>query len=127
MLPASQLPPPRFAVQSPKGKRWETLFLDEDEAKAQQAFRTLVAAHRKKVIRLIRVEFDSPDESTDFRWRLVRLYDPRKMPGAQNDAAGKAEGPREHVGIPLKVYLLALLFGLVAGAIVFYLYSPARL
>lgn len=120
---------PRFAVQRPKGKRWETLHVDRDPVAAVQAFRQIVQQFPKSYVRIIQIEFDSADDTAEYRWRLLQLYDPKTAPktaGTPGDpprggSAAATPAPAERVRIPVVRYLLALVAGLIGGAIL-YLY-----
>lgn len=69
--------PRKYAIQRPKGAKWETLALVDDLATGQREFRHAVTEHAANPVRLIQVDFISADALSDFDWRLVELHDPR--------------------------------------------------
>lgn len=128
-------PPPRYAVQRPKGRLWQTLHVDEDQDAATRVFQQLSAPKPRHYLRLIVLECEAGgDPERDFRWRLLQIYDPFKS-GARTrpeDAGGghpsgkAAQSARhrrvhERVRPPWHMYIVALILGLLAGAMVFLL------
>lgn len=75
--------PRKYAVQKPKGSKWETLALVDDLADGQQQFQVAVSEHGAKPIRLIQVDFRSDEALADFDWRLIELHDPNKGKGGR--------------------------------------------
>lgn len=119
---------PRFAVQRPKGKRWETLHVDRNPVAAVQAFRQVVQQFPKSYVRIIQIEFESADDTAEYRWRLLQLYDPKTAPKTadappsdppRRGAAAPTRAPAEKLRIPVVRYLLALAVGLIGGAILY--------
>lgn len=120
----------KYAVQRPKGAKWETLSLVESLNEGKQEFRNAVGLHGAGPVRLIQVDFVSDEALADFDWRLIELHDPRKgdrpkptavagserakpKPSAKSKPTqGKAHaGQDEKVPIPVKTYVIAFLFG----------------
>ncbi|HYD30348.1 MAG TPA: hypothetical protein VEB64_05750 [Azospirillaceae bacterium] len=128
--------PPRYAVQRPKGKKWDTLHIDDDRDNVMTVFRQVVTVLPKSYVRVIIVEYDSGGTASDFRWRLVELYDPyaagarshqddekrrkAKIKKAAKSGAARARAPGETVPPPVRMYAWAILLGLLGGAAVFY-------
>lgn len=118
--------PRKYAVQKPKGAKWETLSLVDDLGTAKQEFRHAVESHGRQPVRLIQVDFTRDEALADFDWRLIELHDPTKgarprptvIAGRERVAkkAGKpaAVSPEEKVPIPIRTYIAAFLFGVLA-------------
>lgn len=127
----------KYAVQRPKGAKWETLSLVDDLGHGKQEFKNAVALHGAGPVRLIQVDFVSDEALADFDWRLIELHDPRKgdrpkptvVAGSErsrakgssnrNNAArgggrNRGQAVDEKVPVPLKTYVLAFLFGAVS-------------
>ncbi|OYQ34110.1 hypothetical protein CHU95_11635 [Niveispirillum lacus] len=123
----------KYAVQRPKGAKWETLSLVDDLGQGKQEFRNAVGLHGAGPVRLIQVDFVSDEALADFDWRLIELHDPRKgdrpkptvVAGSERAkpkasakakaATGKAgPAPDEKVPVPVKTYVIAFLFGAVS-------------
>lgn len=124
----------KYAVQRPKGAKWETLSLVDDLKAGKLEFRNAVGLHGAGPVRLIQVDFVSDEALADFDWRLIELHDPRKdgrpkptlvagserakpKPRPAARGGGARPGPDEKVPVPIKTYMLAFLFGVVALAI----------
>lgn len=130
----------KYAVQRPKGAKWETLSLVDDLGQGKAEFRNAVNLHGAGPVRLIQVDFVSDEALADFDWRLIELHDPRKgdrpkptvVAGSERarpkpqpakgkgKGAGKGRGPSgpdEKVPVPVKTYMLAFLFGAVSLAV----------
>lgn len=131
----------KYAVQRPKGAKWETLSLVEGLGQGKQEFRNAIALHGAGPVRLIQVDFVNDDALADFDWRLIELHDPRKDGGrpkptvvagserakpkpqpskGKSGGIGKGRGqmgPDEKVPVPVKTYMLAFLFGVVSLAV----------
>jgi hypothetical protein len=130
----------KYAVQKPKGAKWETLSLVDDIRQGQAEFRTAVEQHGKAPVRLIQVDFTEDEALADFDWHLIELHDPNKgarprptvvagreraqksqkagrkpatNPPQPGHPKGKAK-PGEKVPVPYKSYIAAFLFGVVA-------------
>ncbi|KPF83912.1 hypothetical protein IP70_17025 [alpha proteobacterium AAP38] len=129
----------KYAIQRPKGAKWETLSLVDDLGQGKMEFRNAVNLHGAGPVRLIQVDFVSDEALADFDWRLIELHDPRKgdrpkptvvagserakpkQQPAKGKGAGTAKGrgpagPDEKVPVPVKTYMLAFLFGAVSLA-----------
>ncbi len=129
----------KYAIQRPKGAKWETLSLVDDLGQGKIEFRNAVNLHGAGPVRLIQVDFVSDEALADFDWRLIELHDPRKgdrpkptvVAGSERakpkpqPAKGKPGGPSkgrgpagqdEKVPVPVKTYMLAFLFGVVSLA-----------
>ncbi|MFV3073666.1 hypothetical protein [Niveispirillum fermenti] len=125
----------KYAVQRPKGSKWETLSLVDSLGQGQQEFRSAVSLHGTGPVRLIQVDFVSDEALADFDWRLIELHDPRKgdrpkptvvagsertaKPPARNKAGSAVKGskgnaPDEKVPVPVKTYVIAFMFGAAA-------------
>lgn len=126
----------KYAVQRPKGAKWETLSLVDDLGRGKQEFKNAVGLHGSGPVRLIQVDFVSDEALADFDWRLIELHDPRKGdrpkptvvagsersrpkggPGRSSTARhgrGRGTSVDEKVPVPLKTYVLAFLFGAVS-------------
>lgn len=128
----------KYAVQKPKGAKWETLSLVDDLRQGQAEFRTAVELHGKAPVRLIQVDFTSDEALADFDWHLIELHDPnkgsrpkptvvagreraekparqgRQPPPKEKQARKGAGGAPEKVPVPYKTYVAAFLFGVVA-------------
>jgi hypothetical protein len=130
----------KYAIQRPKGAKWETLSLVDDLGQGKMEFRNAVSLHGAGPVRLIQVDFVSDEALADFDWRLIELHDPRKgdrpkptvVAGSERakpkpqPAKGKPGGPSkgrgpagadEKVPVPVKTYMLAFLFGAVSLAV----------
>jgi hypothetical protein len=129
----------KYAVQRPKGKKWETLSLVDSLAQGKQEFKTAVSLHGIAPIRLIQLDFVSDEALSDFDWRLIELHTPDKAargrPSLQlvagtvrKDGEGKAtkdkgtetskrKGDRlaagDTTGWPVKWYLIAFMVGAI--------------
>ncbi|MFV3131649.1 hypothetical protein [Niveispirillum sp. KHB5.9] len=117
-------------MQRPKGAKWETLSLVDDLKAGKQEFRNAINLHGAGPVRLIQVDFVSDEALADFDWRLIELHDPRKdgrpkptlvagseraKPKSKPAAQGTGKpGPDEKVPVPVKTYMLAFMFGVVA-------------
>lgn len=122
--------PPRFVVQCAKGKGWKTLVVDESQPAAERAFREVVKVKPRGFFRLIRLD-DNPEaeiNGQDFSWKLLQLHDPRgpnhrptQGRSPNPTAAGK---PGERVGVPVKLYLIALVLGAFGAVVLYLLYGP---
>lgn len=75
--------PRKYAVQKPKGSKWETLALVDDLSSGKQAFHSAVSQHAAVPVRLIQVDFINDDALSDFDWRLIELHDPRSDTGGR--------------------------------------------
>jgi hypothetical protein len=124
----------KYAVQKPKGAKWETLSLVDNLRQGQAEFRTAVELHGKAPVRLIQVDFTSDEALADFDWHLIELHDPNKGTRPRPTVVAgreRAEKPRnptqagprqprkggaapEKVPVPYKTYIAAFLFGAVA-------------
>lgn len=125
----------KYAVQRPKGAKWETLSLVDSLNEGKQEFRNAVGLHGAGPVRLIQVDFVSNEALADFDWRLIELHDPRKgdrpkptvVAGSERarpknppkdrqpaPAGRNGRGPDEKVPVPVKTYMLAFLFGVVS-------------
>ncbi|MFC7334007.1 hypothetical protein [Rhodocista pekingensis] len=78
-MPSS--PHRKFAVQKPKGKKWETLALVDGLEQGRAEFRQAVAQHGGGYVRLIQVDFKTEDVLSDYDWHLIELHDPFKGKG----------------------------------------------
>lgn len=135
----------KYAVQRPKGAKWETLSLVEDLAQGKREFQNAIALHGANPVRLIQVDFVSDEALADFDWRLIELHDPRKgdrpkptliagseratpKPAKKVKANGQTGGGSktgrrsgvdgdEKVPVPVKTYVIAFVFGALALAI----------
>lgn len=138
-------PPSRYAVQRPRGKKWDTLHVDEDRDAAMAVFRQVAAALPRSFVRLIIVEYESSSPASDFRWRLLELYDPfqsgtrsreddekrKKARDAkeakQSPASARGNGRKrsgDKVRPPVRMYVWAIVAGLLAGAVAFHMLAP---
>lgn len=130
----------KYAVQRPKGAKWETLSLVDDLGLGKQEFKNAITLHGTGPVRLIQVDFVNDEALADFDWRLIELHDPRKgdrpkptvVAGSERSTKPKAQAGRnkqpptgrrargtaadEKVPVPLKTYVLAFLFGVVSLA-----------
>ncbi len=126
----------KYAVQRPKGAKWETLSLVDDLGQGKQEFKNAVTLHGAGPVRLIQVDFVNDEALADFDWRLIELHDPRKgdrpkptvvagsersrpkshptRAGAHKRGGGRGPGVNDKVPVPLKTYVLAFLFGAVS-------------
>lgn len=128
----------KFAVQKPKGSKWETLALVDDPKTGRREFHDAVGRFGSGYVRLIQVEFRSPDALSDYDWRLIDLHDPfqgkgprpnlRVISSSTSKAARKTlrAPPRpvgrpvrpvqadEKVPVPVTTYIAAFLFGALA-------------
>lgn len=122
----------KYAVQRPKGAKWETLSLVDSLSEGKQEFRNAIGLHGAGPVRLIQVDFVSDEALADFDWRLIELHDPRKgdrpkptvvagserarpKPKPKAKPSGRpGPGPEEKVPVPVKTYVIAFLFGAVA-------------
>ncbi|SNS16045.1 MULTISPECIES: hypothetical protein [unclassified Azospirillum] len=132
----------KYAVQKPKGAKWETLSLVDDLRQGQAEFRTAVELHGKTPVRLIQVDFTGDEALADFDWHLIELHDPNKgarprptvvagrergqkppkpgrkpPPASPQPATSRTKGPPgpgEKVPVPYKTYVAAFLFGVLA-------------
>jgi len=127
----------KYAVQKPKGTKWETLSLVDDLRQGRAEFRTAVELHGKAPVRLIQVDFTSDEALADFDWHLIELHDPNKgtrprptvvagrertekparqgrQPQQEAKQTRRGEGAKEKVPVPYKTYIAAFLFGVVA-------------
>lgn len=93
----------KYAVQKPKGRKWETLALLDDLNDGRVEFRTAVQQHGTGYVRLIQIDFQSPDALSDYDWHLIELHDPhggkgRPKPtviaGTERAAAGRRNEPQ---------------------------------
>lgn len=124
----------KYAVQRPKGAKWETLSLVDDLGHGKQEFRNAISLHGTGPVRLIQVDFVNDEALADFDWRLIELHDPRKgerpkptlvagseraQPKAppKGKARPRAGGGPEKVPVPVKSYVIAFVFGAVSLAI----------
>lgn len=123
--------PVQYAVQRPKGTKWETLALVDDAALAQREYRAAVSRMgHLTFVRLIQVQFKTSDVLADYDWRLIELHDPlnrKDRPNLKPVAASRRGGtkwqpgakdnpirrrrPGERVPIPLRMYVLAFILG----------------
>ncbi|ACI99919.1 hypothetical protein [Rhodospirillum centenum] len=78
-MPSS--PHRKFAVQKPKGRKWETLALVDGLEQGRAEFRQAVAQHGGGYVRLIQVDFKTEDVLSDYDWHLIDLHDPFKGKG----------------------------------------------
>lgn len=120
----------KYAVQRPKGAKWETLSLVDSLNEGKQEFRNAIGLHGAGPVRLIQVDFVNDEALADFDWRLIELHDPRKgdrpkptvvagserakpkAPPKGKATTGKPRtGPDEKVPVPVKTYVIAFLFG----------------
>lgn len=134
--------PRKYAVQKPKGSKWETLALVDDPGTAREEFRDAIGRHGTGYVRLIQVDFKSEDALSDYDWRLIELHDPfggkgprpnlkvvagnelmEKPKAAARPAAAPSTGPArpgtpprpgEKVPVPIPTYVVAFLFGAVS-------------
>ncbi len=114
--------PPRFVVQCAKGKSWKTLVVDESSTAAERAFKEIVKVKPRGYFRLIRLDYNgkADAEGLEFDWKLLALHDPRK------GAAKAGERPsKERVPIPLRLYGLALIGGLLLALLALLWFHPA--
>ncbi|MBP7338561.1 hypothetical protein [Niveispirillum sp.] len=120
----------KYAVQRPKGAKWETLSLVDNLNEGKQEFRNAIGLHGAGPVRLIQVDFVSNEALADFDWRLIELHDPRKgdrpkptlvagserakpkTPPKAKTAPGRAQD--EKVPVPVKTYVIAFLFGAIS-------------
>ncbi|CAK0740972.1 putative Malectin domain-containing protein [Azospirillaceae bacterium] len=120
MSDAKEPQPPRFAVQRAAGKSWKTIYLAEEQAASTQVFHEMIRLKPTGFFRLIRLEYDpnAQEGALEFHWKLISLHDPRKSVVAKNVALQK-KGRRRRSGektpIPLRIYLLAIVLGVVAA------------
>ena len=73
----------KYAVQKPKGKKWETLALLDDLDHGRSEFRTAVATHGSGYVRLIQIDFQSVDALSDYDWHLIEMHDPNGGKGGR--------------------------------------------
>jgi len=71
----------KYAVQKPKGSKWETLSLVDTLAEGKSQFRIAIDQFGQGYVRLIQVDFLSDEALADFDWRLIELHDPFKGNG----------------------------------------------
>lgn len=126
----------KYAIQRPKGSKWETLSLVDDLGHGKSEFRNAVNLHGAGPVRLIQVDFVSDEALADFDWRLIELHDPRKgnrpkptlvagserskpkQSAARSKPSGiKGNASKENVPVPVKTYVLIFLFGFASLAI----------
>lgn len=117
----------QYAVQKPTGGKWETLLLVDDPGRGREGYRQAVRAHGRTYVRLVRVDFHSDDALSDYDWRVIELHDPRKggaPPPADSRPAARRSGPPprprrpgEKVPVPLWIWLLAALAGVLAATV----------
>lgn len=102
-MPDASSPNPlrKFAVQKPKGKKWETLALVDDLDRGLREFRSAIGEHGAGYVRLIQIDFKSADALSDYDWHLIELHDPHGGKGrpkptliAGTERAGGAAKPR---------------------------------
>ena len=127
--------PQKYAVQRPKGTKWETLALVDDAALARREYAEAIGRYgHRTFVRLIQVQFKSGDLLADYDWRLIELHDPmnRKdrpnlkvvssnqragtkwQPGSKDQnlwQSGRQRRPGEKVPVPFPTYVAAFLFG----------------
>jgi len=118
--------PPRFVVQCAKGKGWKTLVVDESQPAAERAFREVVKVNPRGYFRLIRLD-DNPEadfEGQEFSWKLLQLHDPKKGGSGGGSSRRPARKSGERVGIPLKLYGLALVLGALLAVALYLVYGP---
>ncbi len=73
----------KYAVQKPKGRKWETLALLDDLDRGRIEFRSAVAEHGGGYVRLIQIDFQSADVLSDYDWHLIELHDPHGGKGGR--------------------------------------------
>lgn len=120
----------QYAVQKPTGGKWETLLLVDDPGQGREGYRQAVRAHGRTYVRLVRVDFHSDDALSDYDWRVIELHDPRKggaPPPAdprptrpvprQTGTRPHTRRPGEKVPVPLWIWLMAALTGVLAAVL----------
>jgi len=90
----------KYAVQKPKGKKWETLALVDDVHAGQKEFQAAVAQHGRGYVRLIQVDFKTADVLSDYDWSLLDLHDPFKgqKPFKPTVIAGTERAEKQRAG-----------------------------
>ena len=123
--------PPRFVVQCAKGKAWKTLVVEEDQGLGERAFREIVKVNPRGYFRLIRLDYNpaSRFEGQEFDWKLLQLHDPKKGQSATNGTARRSlgqikPGPKEKLPVPLRLYALAVMLGVMLAMILYLVLGP---
>ncbi len=118
-------PEPRhFAVQRALAKSWQTLVLKPREGEAASLFAEAVRLRPRHVLRLIQVDYKPGSTTGEFDWKLIELYDPRKLglvpdlapEGEAKPAPKRAPRQKEKVRAPVRLYALFFALGVVAVA-----------
>lgn len=124
MSPAGRL---RYAVQRSGKGRWKTVRVEADCRGAEAAFEQMLEANPRGYFRVIelRPRADSASGQREFDWKLIALYDPKR--GRVVPPSGEASRQQtQPVRIPVRLYALAILTGLVAGAVALVVWGPWR-
>ena len=122
--------PPHYAVQCAKGKGWKTLAVDLNRSVGEVTFREVIKIKPKGTFRLIRLEHNAEAEygGREYNWRLLKLHDPHKRFRAQQTEADKPGWWQrwfgERIPLPMWLYGLAVLAGLVLAVVLYIVYGP---
>jgi len=116
-----------YATQRSRRGGWKTVVVDAERGVVETAFEKMVKANPAgyfRVIELIPRE-QSASGQREFDWKLLVLYDPKRGAISTGRMASQHAGrTKNRIYVPVRLYLVAIVIGLLAGAVAVLVWGP---